>query len=189
MIRATVSGSFRKAMPLIQKAVGELEDLGVLVLSPADPRVVDAFGDFLFVASDRLRNIRLVQQRHLDAIKHSDFLWVVAPDGYLGVSAAMEIGFAVCHGIPVLTDTAPADLTLRAYVRVVPTVGQGVASFYDAHLTSEQSVLLDPHGAVETAHQRLEIVRRGLTTPPDPSDATPALEAASAVITALRSIS
>ncbi len=188
MIRATVSGSFRKAMPLIQKAVGELRDLGISVLSPADPRVVDAFGDFLFVASDRLRNIRLVQQRHLDAIKHSDFLWVVAPDGYLGVSAAMEIGFAVCHGIPVLTDTAPADLTLRAYVRVVPTIGQGVASLYDAH-PSEQSVLLDPHGAVETAHQRLEIVRRGLTTPTNPSDATPTLEAASAVITALRSIS
>src|SRR4051794_10477549 len=78
-IKATVSGSFRRAMADVQDAVYGLTDLGVEVLSPADPRVIDAFGDFLFVASDRARVIRLVQSRHLAAIQTSDFLWLVAP--------------------------------------------------------------------------------------------------------------
>src|SRR6266545_2562945 len=77
---ATVSGSFRRAMRQVQEAVYALTDLGVMVLSPADPRVVDELGAFLFVASDRLRIVRLVQQRHLQAISMSDFLWLVAPD-------------------------------------------------------------------------------------------------------------
>jgi hypothetical protein len=68
-LNVTVSGSFRRAMSAVQDAVYRLTDAGALVLSPADPRVVDEFGEFLFVASDRVRAIRLVQSRHLAAIK------------------------------------------------------------------------------------------------------------------------
>src|SRR4051812_6526153 len=93
--RATVSGSFRRAMGAVQEAVYRLTDAGAQVLSPADPRIVDQFGDFVFVASDRVRAIKLVQSRHLAAIAASDVLWLVAPDGYIGQSGAMEIGYAV----------------------------------------------------------------------------------------------
>ena len=80
-MRATVSGSFHRAMAAIEDAVYALTDSGVQVLSPADPRVVDQFGDFLYVASDRVRAIKLVQSRHLAAIEASDFVWLVAPEG------------------------------------------------------------------------------------------------------------
>src|SRR5690242_9905312 len=82
MLKATVSGSFHRHMDAISCAVWDLTDLGVKVLSPADPRVVDSFGDFIFVASDRVRSVRLVEDRHLQAIRASDFLWLVSPDGY-----------------------------------------------------------------------------------------------------------
>src|SRR2546421_8220573 len=95
LVTATVSGSFRRAMAAVTDAVYALTDAGVRVLSPADPRIVDQFGDFVFVASDRARAIRLVQTRHLAAIDASDFVWLVAPEGYIGQSAAMELGFAV----------------------------------------------------------------------------------------------
>ena len=61
MLKATVSGSFHRHLDAISVAVQELNALSVRVLSPADPRVVDAHGEFLFVASDRVRSVHLVQ--------------------------------------------------------------------------------------------------------------------------------
>ena len=83
MLKASVSGSFHRHMPAIYDAVGGLRALGVEVLSPSDPRVVDHLGEFLFVASDKLRSIKLVEDRHLEAIRASDFLWVCALTGIL----------------------------------------------------------------------------------------------------------
>lgn len=165
-MRATVSGSFRKAMAVVQRAVQELSDARVEVLSPADPEVVDAFGEFLFVASDRLRNVRLVQQRHLEAIRNSDFVWLVCPDGYVGVSAAMEIGYACSVGVPVFADTPPSDLTLRSFVRVVPGPLAAIAAVA-IPATSSDSILLDPSAAVEAAHRHLDQIRRDLLDPAD----------------------
>ncbi len=59
-LAVTVSGSFHRHMTMIGAAVQELASLGVRVLSPADPRVVAAQGEFLFVASDPVRSVRLV---------------------------------------------------------------------------------------------------------------------------------
>src|SRR6266581_2620203 len=110
---ATVSGSFHRHMSAISESVHALHDAGIRVLSPADPRIIDAIGAFLFVASDRHRSVRLVQDRHLAAICASNFLWLVCPDGYVGQSASMEMGFAVARGVPVFGLHLPSDLTLR----------------------------------------------------------------------------
>jgi nucleoside 2-deoxyribosyltransferase len=154
--RATVSGSFRRAMRQVQEAVYALTDMGVTVLSPADPRVVDKLDSFLFVASDKLRSVRLVQQRHLMAIGESDFLWLVAPDGYVGTSAAMEIGYAVARHIPVFCTNVPADLTLREFVTVVPAMQQALARTRPSTRTPGELALLDPGTAVDEAHEGLE---------------------------------
>jgi hypothetical protein len=179
-ITATVSGSFHDGMPEVQRAVAELSDLGVSVLSPSDPRVVDRFGDFLFVASDRLRSIRLVQQRHLAAIAASNFLWLVAPAGYVGTSAAMEIGYAVALTIPVYTDTAPNDLTLRQYVRVLPSLRTATTAVADCPQAPTPDVLIDPGDAVSRAHQHLEVIERRLIRPATPVDETDAVASAAA---------
>jgi hypothetical protein len=55
MLRASVSGSFHRHMVAIYETVGELQENGVSVLSPSDPRVVDHVREFLFVASDKTR--------------------------------------------------------------------------------------------------------------------------------------
>jgi hypothetical protein len=110
-------------MPAVTEAVYELTDAGVTVLSPADPRPVHSLGDFLLVASDLVTpadrlTVRGVQSRHLSSIAASDFLWLVAPDGYVGPSAALELGFALASGVPVFGTTAPDDLTMRQFVTV-----------------------------------------------------------------------
>jgi hypothetical protein len=167
-MRAAVSGSFRRAMAAIEEAVYALTDAGVQVVSPADPRVVDQFGDFLFVASDRVRAIKLVQDRHLAAIAASDFLWLVAPNGYIGQSAAMEIGYAAAVGTPIFSSEVPVDLTLRQYVTTLRSPARAVDEVKRrAHtiqkVSLETNVLLDPLGAIERGHRNLEEIATELS--------------------------
>jgi nucleoside 2-deoxyribosyltransferase len=168
MVRATVSGSFRRHMTAIYEAVTRLVESGVEVLSPADPRVVDQIGDFVFVASDRVRSIKLVEDRHLEAIRASDFLWLVAPDGYVGQSASMELGYAVASGTPVFGEVLPTDTTLQKYVRQVPDLYSALAQVRVhrvAHLR-EVTFLIDPFSTIERAHGRLERIRHMLERTP-----------------------
>ena len=104
-IKATVSGSFQRHLDYIQHAVDELKAQGVRVLSPEEPVIVDSLDGFVFVASDRHRSVRLVQDRHLASIADSDFLWLETSDGYVGQSAAFELGFAAATGVPTYSDT------------------------------------------------------------------------------------
>lgn len=161
MLKATVSGSFHRHMPAIYDAVGELRARGVDVLSPSDPTVVDNIGDFLFVASDRLRSIKLVQDRHLEAIRASDFLWVVCPDGYTGPSTSMEIGAAHSVGVPVYSDSPALDSTLGQYVERVPTVSYAIDRARAAARVSTRvaHVLLEPDAAIEGAADALHRLR------------------------------
>lgn len=164
MLAAAVSGSFHRHMEAITSAVRELATLSVRVLSPADPRVVAAQGEFLFVASDRVRSVRLVQDRHLDSIRAANFLWLVCPDGYVGQSASMEIGAAATTGVPIFATHAPLDLTLREYVTIVLTVSEALRKVEASPRPRRpEGVLIDPHASIEKAHQILERIEDALT--------------------------
>lgn len=160
----TVSGSFHRHMSAISSAVYELANAGIRVLSPADPRVVAAQGEFLFVASDPVRSVRLVQDRHLECIRAADFLWLICPDGYVGQSASMEVGFAAAAGVPIYATHAPSDLTLREYVNVVPNLARAVhCSRVHSRPRPPAGVLIDPHASIEEAHEILQRIGAALT--------------------------
>lgn len=164
MLTATVSGSFHRHMRAISTAVEELAEHSVRVLSPADPRVVAQHGEFLFVASDPVRSVRLVQDRHLESIRAANFLWLVCPDGYVGQSASMEVGFAAAVAVPIFSTHPPTDLTLRQYVRVVPALAAAVRVIKaSSRPRGPEAVLINPHASVEEAHQILERIEGALT--------------------------
>jgi len=166
MLNATVSGSFHRHMGTITAAVHELAALSVRVLSPADPQIVAQQGEFLFVASDPLRSVRLVQDRHLESIRAANFLWLVCPDGYVGQSASMEIGYAVAVGVPIFATLAPSDLTLRQYVKIVPTLAAVVRTMTASpQRRRPEGILIDPRAAVEQAHCILERIGIALLRP------------------------
>ncbi len=171
MLKATVSGSFHRHMEAISAAVYELAAHSVRVLSPADPRVVAAQGEFLFVASDRVRSIRLVQDRHLESIRSADFLWLVCPDGYVGQSASMEIGFAAGAGVPIFSTRLPADLTLREYVSIASSAEDAVRTMEarPRHHRPE-GLLIDPHASIEEAHAKLDKLRSAFSPSLDGTD-------------------
>lgn len=164
-LSAAVSGSFHRHMAAITAAVNELASRSIRVLSPADPRIVAQQGEFLYVASDRLRSVRLVQDRHLESIRAADFVWLISPDGYVGQSASMEIGFAAAVGVPIFATHAPDDLTLRQYVRVVRTLSEAVERVSaDSRPRRREGILIDPHASIEEAHRLLEQVGTALTS-------------------------
>jgi hypothetical protein len=176
--KVAVSGTFRRAMDDVQVAVGVLRDAGASVLSPSDPRIVDRFGDFVFVASDLVRHLRVVQARHLAAIAASDFVWLIAPDGYIGQSAAMEIGFAAANGVPVYCKQVPSDLTLRQWVHTVSDVREALARTRSGGPVSPSltsAILLNPEPAIQDSHDDLEIAQHGLLGTPAPQVSEDAL--------------
>lgn len=164
MLKATVSGSFHRHMPAIYEAVGGLRSNHVDVLSPSDPRVVDNIGEFLFVASDRLRSIRLVQDRHIEAIRASDFLWVVCPDGYTGPSTCMEIGAAVAAGVPIFACSPALDITVGEYVERVGSLAEAIALVTERQrpIRRRAHVLIDPEAAIDDSLYALSELRPSL---------------------------
>jgi hypothetical protein len=173
-LKAVVSGSFHRHMEAINAAVQDLASRSIRVLSPADPRIVAAQGEFLFVASDRVRSVRLVQDRHLESIRAADFLWLVSPDGYVGSSASMEVGYAAHAGIPIFGTRAPTDLTLREYVIVVPSLATAVHKVETSFRPRRgDGLLIDPHASVEEAHGMLERIKTTLTCGSGLGEATP----------------
>jgi nucleoside 2-deoxyribosyltransferase len=68
----------------------------------------------------------VIQSHHLQAIALSDFLWLHAPDGYIGTSGAMEIGYAVAKDIPIFSSETPKDETLKHFVTIVPSVFRAI---------------------------------------------------------------
>ena len=175
MLNATVSGSFHRHMDAITSAVHELASLNVRVLSPADPRIVAAQGEFLFVASDPIRSVRLVQDRHLESIKAANFLWLVCPDGYVGQSASMEIGYAAAIGVPIFATQLPTDLTLRQYVKLASSLKDAVnMARISPSRRNPAGILIDPHASIEQAYVVLERIGVTLTRTNnfgDPADA------------------
>ncbi len=123
-MNVTVSGSFRRHMASVAAAVSAFKSIGAAVLSPSDPEIVDQVGGFVFVASDNYRSIRAVQDRHFYAIEHSDFLWLETPNGYVGNSATLEIGFAKAVKCPVYSNCGNISLHVRDLVTVTPSLPQ-----------------------------------------------------------------
>jgi hypothetical protein len=168
MIRATVSGSFHRHLDAITRAVYELTDLGVRVVSPADPRIVETFGVLNFVASDQFRTIRLVQDRHLESIRSSDFIWLVASDGYVGQSASMEIGFATAHGIPIFSADTVFDFTLREYVRPVESIAACLENVETDRPPYVEGLLINPYDNLELVRNSLDKIEAAVRTAASP---------------------
>ncbi len=53
--------------------------------------------------------LKSLAQAHFEAIDNSEALYVLCPDGYIGNSVRLEIGYALGRGIPVYYSEATKD--------------------------------------------------------------------------------
>lgn len=123
--RMTVAlcGSFRRDQTGLALALEALRTR-FTVLSPKALDFVDPDAAFVRLPSEVDESAEDIEARHLAAMTEADLVWLHAPEGYVGTSAAMELGHAMALGIPVFGSTLPSDPVLAAGVRQVDEPAQ-----------------------------------------------------------------
>jgi len=109
----TISGSFRKHLDYILDIKGTLENQGTKVLSPRFTEPKNPGEKFVvFTGEEGLSPLEL-ERYHLSSISKSDALIVCDPEGYVGASALIEIGFANAIGKKVVFVEKPEEFMLN----------------------------------------------------------------------------
>ncbi len=111
-------GSFHRDPGGLGRVHADL-DRSFRLLSPVSVQFVNHEAEFVRLPEEANEATATIEDRHLAALSSADFVWLHCPDGYVGTSAAMEIGHARALGIPIFASHAPADTTLCGYVQVV----------------------------------------------------------------------
>jgi len=108
----TISGSFRKHLDYILKIKEQLEKTGTKVLSPRFTEPKNPGERFVvFTGEEGLSPLELERHR-LKSISESDALIVCDPEGYVGASALLEIGFANAVGKRIIFAEKPEEFML-----------------------------------------------------------------------------
>lgn len=119
-----ISGSFRRHFGGISEAVRVFESLEMDVLSPKASKVINPGEEFAILETDDTSDPQTLEQRHLDAITKADALYLYDPDGYIGDSSKMEIGWANALGKPIFCKKLVDDSTLKFYCGKIATPKQ-----------------------------------------------------------------
>ncbi len=116
-----LSGTFRRDPKGLEAAFDNLLELGCRILSPRNVRVESERDGFVFMEGESWHAPEALERRHLQAIESAQFVWLHAPDGYVGLSGALEIGFACSAGIPVFSTNRPKEASVANFVNIVAT--------------------------------------------------------------------
>lgn len=109
----TISGSFRKHLNYILNIKKMLEAYGTKVLSSRFTEPKNPGEKFVVFAGEEGLSPLELERYYLDSISKSDALIVCDPDGYVGVSALIEIGFANAIGKRVIFVEKPEEFMLN----------------------------------------------------------------------------
>lgn len=109
----TLSGSFRKHLDYILKIRKELVDNGVEVLSPRFTEPKNPGEEFVVFSGEEGMLPLELERHHLDAIDQSDAVIICDPEGYVGASALIEIGYAQAIGKRIIFAEKPEEFMLN----------------------------------------------------------------------------
>lgn len=124
--RVVIVGTFRRAVDVLRQDFEALVDAGCEMLSPTDVAFVTEVDGFVLAEAERGADPRDIERRHIEFLEGADFVWLHAPDGYVGSSAAMELGVAHAFGTPVLARECPSDVTLRHFAEPVVSIEEAL---------------------------------------------------------------
>ena len=82
-------------------------------MSPEISEIKDLKKEFIYLKTDKAKTIEMIEKKHLSCISRSDFLFIINPQGYIGISTALEIGYALSKGIMVYTLEEPSDIVIK----------------------------------------------------------------------------
>lgn len=108
----TISGSFRKHLVHILKIRKQLIDQSVQVLSPRFTNPKNPGEEFVIFSGEEGSSPLNLERHHINSIEKSDALIVCDPDGYVGASALIEIGYANSLGKRIIFTEKPEEFML-----------------------------------------------------------------------------
>ena len=117
---AVLCGSYRRGIPSLVRAYEKLSGAGMRVLSPSGLDFVAEIDGFLLNRDEAGIPCEAIEGFPLNCIRSADLVWLHAPDGHVGLSGALEIGFASAAGVPVYAEEVPSDSALRPLVIISP---------------------------------------------------------------------
>lgn len=111
--KAVISGSFRKHLKEILSLKKKFEKNGVKVLSPRFEQAKNPGQEFVVFTGEEHLSPLALERHHLNSIAKSDVLIVCDPQGYVGASALLEIGFAQALRKKVIFTQKPQEFMLN----------------------------------------------------------------------------
>jgi hypothetical protein len=110
---AAIIGSFRQRLNEVRRAWQLFNEVGLEVTSPQGTLVLEEGIPFVRFTSDpRDWSDPMIQTVALHRIFRADFVYVVAPDGYVGRTTCYEIGRIVQLQRPLYFSSVPIDLPI-----------------------------------------------------------------------------
>lgn len=125
--RVVICGSYHRDISGLQRLYRELEATGARILSPLSfnfnpsENIVKSINEADFSADE-------LEKFHLRAIKEADFVWFHAPEGYVGISGAFELGYAHAIVKPVFGYVLPRDEMLQSRITIVNSAFEAIES-------------------------------------------------------------
>lgn len=113
-IQVSIIGSFHRSQDELEKLITFVQKKYTL-LSPKSIDWNDPDNEFVRIESQSDMSVFEIENEHLDALRHSDFIILFAPGGYVGISATYELGFAKALGIPILATSPIKDEILSNF--------------------------------------------------------------------------
>jgi hypothetical protein len=108
-LKTTIIGSYKRSWDDIQQARRIFLRAGLDVLRPVSDVIIDnEGGDWVRVEGDP-PEAHLMRERQLEAIRNSDFVYVVNPAGFIGTAGSVECGYALALQIPIYYSSPPFD--------------------------------------------------------------------------------
>jgi len=109
----TISGSFRKHLNYIIEVKKAIESTGAKVLSPRFTEPKNPGEEFVVFSGEEGLSPMELERHRLESIEKSDALIVCDPEGYVGASALIEIGYAQALGKKVVFVEKPEEFMLN----------------------------------------------------------------------------
>jgi NTP pyrophosphatase (non-canonical NTP hydrolase) len=117
--RVVLCGSFRRDVAGLRATFAELIASGCELLSPGSVDFVAVVDGFAMTSLELDEDPSSVEARHIAAIRAADLVWLHSPAGYVGPSAALEVGIAHSLDIPIYAATSPADPIIAQFVTII----------------------------------------------------------------------
>ena len=125
--RAILHGSFTRHFEELKSAYRVLAAAGIEIVAPRNLEVVGSVDDFLLLEDEEALDPRYVELRYLQNLRElgeNGFSYFVNPDGYIGKSAAYELGVAQLSNVPCYFWSKPTDLPVYVPANHIWTPGE-----------------------------------------------------------------